>query len=130
MFTTDFVIIEKKNFGHFILIKNNLEVILKLYRSIIAIQKHGNKIYILVVENIQYSGHVSWNVLVWSCSLNKRSPSAGPDKLPTSQIVARADVDYKAACHVFVIFQTKRNECEKNILIKKNKILDLFFETS
>ena len=38
MFTTDFEIIFKKIFGHFIFIKNNLKTIQKLYRSIIAIQ--------------------------------------------------------------------------------------------
>ena len=32
------------------------------------------------------------------------------------------------AYHVFVIFQIKRNKCEKKIELK-NKLLDLFFES-
>ena len=31
----------------------------------------GTKKYILIVENIQYRGDVSWNVPVWSCSLSR-----------------------------------------------------------
>ena len=56
------------------LLKNDLNMIQKLFRSIIAIQNHGDKIdiFILIVENIKYRGDVSWNVPVWSCSLSKK----------------------------------------------------------
>ena len=32
------------------------------------------------------------------------------------------------ACHVYVIFQTKRNKYEKKLQVE-NKILDFFFQT-
>ena len=80
-FTIDFEIIEKKNiFGHFIFIKNNFKTIQKLFRSIIAIQKCGEGIYILVVENMQYSRDVFWNVPLWACSFSRRSLTEGPDQ--------------------------------------------------
>ena len=63
MFTTDSEMIEKEIFRHFIFNKNNLKTIQKLFRSI---QKHGVKIYILDVQNIQYTWDSSWNVSVWT----------------------------------------------------------------
>ena len=79
MFTNDFEIIEKKSPDILFFIKIHVKTIQKLFRSIIAIRKHEDEIYILVVGNMQYSGGVSWNVPVWSCSLCKRSLTTGPD---------------------------------------------------
>ena len=78
----------KNIFGHFILIKNNLETIQKIFRSIITIQKHGAgwQIYILVVQNIQYSEYVSWCGLVVSARGHSQQ---GQIKVPASQTVTR-----------------------------------------
>ena len=40
----------------------------------------------------------------------------------------KTEVAQRVACHVFVIFHTERNECEKKNWILK-KIFDLCFET-
>ena len=67
-----------------------------------------------------------------SCSLSKRSLTAGPyqstgisDSRPS---LFKAEITNKAACHVFGIFHTKRDEYEKKIELE-NYILDFFFET-
>ena len=44
---------------------------------------------ILVIENILYSGDVSWNIPVGFCILTKRSLTARSDKVLTSQTVAQ-----------------------------------------
>ena len=65
---------------------------------------------------------------MWSCSLSKRSLTAGPDQSidisDSRRGLLEDDVADRAACHVFVIFQTKRNECEKNFELRK---IDFFF---
>ena len=89
--------------------KNYLKTIQKIFWSIVAIQKYGDKkIYTLVVENLQYSVDVSWNVSVWSCSLSKRLLIAGPDQSTDTSdshpSLLKAEVVDRAACYVFVIY--------------------------
>ena len=85
-----------------------------LFRSIIVIKK-----YTLDIKNIQYSGDVSWNVPVLSCTLSKRSPSAGLEQstdISDSHLsLLKAEVVDRPACHVFVIFQTKRMNMKKDV---------------
>ena len=61
-------------------------MIQKLFRLIIVIQKHGDELYILVVQSIQYSGMSPCGLVV----LAKGHSQQGLIKVPTSQAVAPA----------------------------------------
>ena len=73
---------------------------------------------------------MSWNVPLWSCGLGKRSVTAELDQSTgisdNLSSLFMAEVTNKAACHEFVIFQTKMIERVKKFELT-NKILDFFF---
>ena len=67
---------------------------------------------ILIVENIQYCLDISRNDPVWTCSLSKglltEEPDHGTGISDIRLSLLKAEIANKAACHVFVIFQTKK----------------------
>ena len=87
-------------------------MIQKLFISIIALQKHGGEIFILVFEDIQYSGGISWNDSMWSSSLSKKSLTPRLDQSTgisdSRPSLLKAEVTDRVVCHVLVIFQTKK----------------------
>ena len=108
MFTIDFEIIGKKKHPRAFYIKKQS----KDYLGRLSQYKNMEVkyIYILVVENIQYSGNVSGNVpVVPARSRSQQDQSTViSDSHPN---LLKAEVGDRTAYRMFVIFQTKRNEC-------------------